>query len=902
MNRLTKRNKKRYIPLVFWVMLPILVVGIVFSIIVIQYWCPTLLHEAKERVESDLKLASKLGMRVCDYKFDLILESHLEDDINALRALRKESLEEIKAISENFHKIYMLVVDGRGNAIASSFSSLARARFAVHFPRRLSQIESYILDGLSVKAHVRYFPLWDWYIVSFIKEEDFKAPLLFIKYTVYGGTFGIFAITLLTFILTYRHYISRPLMFLVEASHEISEGRFVTIPVSPKNELGLVIDAFNHMVNNLEQHRKELYSALKALRKNEQFLHAILESIQDGIVVFGDDLRVKYVNSVVKDWFGEKAFLVGKTCDEILSRYGGDIAECELIKSTLKTGIMRTAVVKGLYGSSVEWFEISTYPIKETLSGKVVGVVEVKKDITDARRVSDALRESEERYRTLVENSFDAIIMLSMKRKIISCNQAFLEMFGYARDEVIGKSIRLIHPSDESFYNLGKIHYPLLIQKGSQRLEWEFVRKDGTRIDTEIVSSLVRDSNGNNVGVVAIIRDITERKRYEERISQLQKMEAVGRLAGGIAHDFNNLLQVIIGYVQILLADKSHDDPDFDSLKIIEDSAYRGKELVQQILAFSRSTEARFEPVNLNEIVEHTVRMLERTMSKAINIKLCLSENVSPIKANSVQIEQIIINLAVNAQDAMPDGGEIVVSTTEKILDESEIERLSPEANPGRYVVLCISDTGKGIDKSIINRIFEPFFTTKDVGKGSGLGLAVVYGIVRSHGGFITCESEVGEGTTFTIYFPVSEQLISKDKMNNFSDVKLTLRRGKPKRRGTILLVDDEEMIRILGKEVLERVGYDVLLAKSGEEAVEIYKNVYRNVDLIILDLNMPGMGGIPCLKVLRDINPSANIVIASGYIDRENVKKAMSFGARTYLYKPFSMDHLLEIVDELLT
>lgn len=378
---------------------------------------------------------------------------------------------------------------------------------------------------------------------------------------------------------------------------------------------------------------------------------------------------------------------------------------------------------------------------------------------------------------------------------------------------------------------------------------------------------------------------------------QAQKMEAIGTLAGGIAHDFNNLLQVILGYSELLLVDKREDDPEYADLSKILESARSGSELVRRLLTFSRKVESKPVPLNLNRSVDQAERFLRRTISKMIEIQLDLSGDLAEINADPTQMEQVLMNLAVNARDAMPDGGKLTVGTRNVTLDE-EYCRIHAETRPGEYVLLTVSDTGHGIDKETIDHIFEPFFTTKELGCGTGLGLAVVYGIVKQHGGFINCYSEVEHGTTFNVYFPAIESPIEPEVQSS----------GVMPAFGTetILIVDDEDLVRELGARILSKAGYNVLTATNSREALDLFEKERAQISLVILDLIMPKMGGKECLKELRKIDPQLKVLIASGLSDAASVQESIKMGAKGFIYKPFKSKELLRqvrgVLDEVWT
>ncbi|HDQ40090.1 MAG TPA: PAS domain S-box protein [Desulfonatronum sp.] len=380
-----------------------------------------------------------------------------------------------------------------------------------------------------------------------------------------------------------------------------------------------------------------------------------------------------------------------------------------------------------------------------------------------------------------------------------------------------------------------------------------------------------------------------ERERLQMQLLQAQKMESIGTLAGGVAHDFNNLLQAMSGNVQLLLANKQQDHPDVRRLHTIAKSIDRSARLVQQLLIFSRKAEVQRQRVDLNHEVRETARILERTIPRMVRIELRLDEQLWPVHADPAQIELVLLNLGSNAAHAMPDGGRLVVETRNVILDEGFVRRHS-WSRPGGHVLLSVTDTGCGMDKSTLEHIFDPFFTTKEVGLGTGLGLASVYGIVRSHDGLILCSSEPGQGTTFKIYLPAAP------KPEGTVDAAAHEGKSAHVGSGTILVVDDEEVIRDVTREALEGSGYAVIGAASGEEALVVYAGKGQTVDMVILDLNMPGMGGRRCLEQLLEINPEIRVLIVSGYSSAGQARE-ISHGAAGFLGKPYQLAELLSKV-----
>ena len=398
-------------------------------------------------------------------------------------------------------------------------------------------------------------------------------------------------------------------------------------------------------------------------------------------------------------------------------------------------------------------------------------------------------------------------------------------------------------------------------------------------------------------GVIHHKKTEEDREMMRSQLLHAQKMEAVGTLAGGIAHDFNNLIQVMQGFVQLLLFDKNEKSEEYEELKQIEKAARKAGDLTQQILTFSRKMGSSPRPLNLNYEIRQAKKLLQRTLPKMIKIDLRLKKNLRPINADPSELNQILMNLAVNARDALADKGALIIETDRVIIDH-QYDEAHPEVRLGEYILLTVTDTGHGMDKETLKYIFDPFYTTKEVGKGTGLGLSMVYGIVKSYKGYITCHSEIGVGTSFKIHLPVINEPIELEEA-----VKVETAKGG---KGTILLVDDEKSLRNLGKQILNKFGYQVLTASNGSEALEIIQKTQKTEgilfpNLVILDLIMPGMGGKACLRQILKIDPRAKVLIASGYAIKGQAQDALEAGAKGFVSKPYSIEQMLTLVQKVL-
>lgn len=493
---------------------------------------------------------------------------------------------------------------------------------------------------------------------------------------------------------------------------------------------------------------------------------------------------------------------------------------------------------------------------------------------------------SEKWHRSIFDNATDGIIVLDKTGVIVNVNKKACELHGFERDALIGVNISLLEVKEEN----QKLNERLtqILDGASLVYETEHFRKDGERVLLEASSNRI-EIEGQTY-IQSFYRDITEKKKMQEHLMHSQKMESVGVLAGGIAHNFNNILTAILGYSELLLEFSDLDETSKQRVRNIESSARKAGVMVSKLLSFARRESHEVLPVNLNDVVNDSVKLFEGVLNKRIGLKINLS-NINPIiDGDPNQLEQVIMNLMVNSKDAMPDGGLISIKTSVLEVDKSDIQSSLAYIKPGTYALLTISDTGCGIPKAINNKIFDPFFTTKEKGKGTGLGLASVYGIVKDHQGYISVQSELDKGTTFDIYLPISEKSVYKI--------------GKPEEpisvegNENILVVDDDRDVLNYIKDILETHGYSVMPANNSLTAIDLFKNFSSKISLVITDIVMPLMEGGDLVKHLKGIKPDIKIIVVSGYSDEKIVKDS---SINVFLRKPFESIELLTSVRRLL-
>ncbi|MGA8500050.1 MAG: PAS domain S-box protein [Candidatus Sulfotelmatobacter sp.] len=632
----------------------------------------------------------------------------------------------------------------------------------------------------------------------------------------------------------------------------------------------------------------------------------LLETLPDAIVAVDRNGIIVQVNSQAQELFGyARAELIGQKVETLVPESYRRKHHHHRESFAKAPRTRRMGADLDLYGRRRDGSE---FPVEISLSPvsteKGVCVLSAIRDISDRKRIAEELRRANEelhrrtteqlgeyrsRLASIIDSSEDAILSKDLNGTITSWNRGAERIYGYTTEEVVGKHISLLIPSDRPD------EIPEILRKiarGERVEQHESVRvtKAGRRLDVSVSVSPLRNAAGDIVGASAIARDITAQKRAEGQLRQSQKMQAIGRLAGGVAHDFNNLLGIINACAEFL---RDRIDPAAEPSIYVENirkTIERGRSLTKQLLAFSRTSAIQPRVLDLNERLRDISKLLRPLLGEDVEILIVPKTPSAVVEADPGQIDQIVVNLAVNARDAMPRGGKFILETSVVRLDEGFAEQDQSMA-PGKYVMLAVSDTGSGMDEATVARVFEPFFTTKEAGKGTGLGLATVYGIVKQSAGHILVYSEPGHGTTFKIYLPSAEHKIGVGS-------KVEAETVSPKRQGTtILLVEDDEIMRSLTRKLLEEHGYSVVEADDGKSALEWVNSHPDPIDLLLTDVVMRRMSGPELAEHLSTSHPTLKVVYMSGYTGELMANREVLKPGVTLLEKPFSRTALLNTI-----
>ena len=632
-----------------------------------------------------------------------------------------------------------------------------------------------------------------------------------------------------------------------------------------------------------------------------------LESIPDAIVAVAQDGLILQVNSQAEEMFGyRRSQLVGQPIEMLVPERFRELHYRHRQNFAHEPKTRRMGTGLDLYGrrenGSKFPVEISLSPI--TLENGMLLVLSAIRDISDRKRIEAELRRAHQElerrtteqigeYRSqlasIVDSSEDAIISKKLDGTILSWNRSAERMYGYGAKEVIGRSITMIAPKDRPDEIPGILER---IRRGERIEHYETVRvtKDGRHLDVSLSISPLHNATGEIVGASAIARDITAQKRTEQQLRQAQKIEAIGRLAGGVAHDFNNILGIITACTEFLRDRIAPDTGPRQYLDNIQEAAERGASLTRQLLVFGRRQAAQPQILDLNERLREISKLLRPLMGDDVAVVIKTKSPLAVVAADPNQLDQVVLNLAVNARDAMLHGGKFILETDTVDLDEA-FARQHPPMTAGKYVMLAVSDNGSGMDEVTVSRIFEPFFTTKEAGKGTGLGLATVYGIIRQSGGHIWVYSEPGRGTTFRIYLPCAEHMLDGEPRTDTDQV-------IPKaKRAAILLVEDDEIMRRLTRQMLEEQGYTVIEAKDGKAALECAGSGRGEIKLLLTDVVMRGMDGLELAARLTESSPALKVVFMSGYSGELIAERGVQRQDIALLEKPFTRTALLHAI-----
>jgi PAS domain S-box-containing protein len=692
-----------------------------------------------------------------------------------------------------------------------------------------------------------------------------------------------------------RFYISFVLVIVVSFFFERLKKKYQFELIENQRTLKESENRYREAFEQLENEMKERRRVEDALQESEKNYRALVENMQALICRFLPDGTLSFVNSAYCQYFNKtREELVGKNFFQFIPEKEQDTVRTHFKSLTPEKPVISYEHQVLAPDGTIRWQHWTDHAIFDH-SGELQQYQSIGLDITKSKKTELALRESEERFRELAELMPETIFEVNLDGQLTFVNRNAYNYFGYTQADLKRglSSYDMIIPADRDRAKENVIKILNGEQTGTN--EYTALRKDGTIFPVSIYSAPIF-RGGKPIGLRGFVIDITDRKlaeverrKLEVQFQQAQRFEALGTLAGGIAHDFNNLLMNIQGNTSLMLFEINNTHPHFDPLKNIEKQVKSGAQLTRQMLGYARKGKFNVKPIDLNQIVDESAETFGRTR-KEITIERNFENDLFPIAADKGQIDQVLLNLYVNAADAMPGGGKLILKTQNQTHLNIKSDNYNP--TPGKYVQLTITDTGSGMDKTTLERIFDPFFTTKEMGRGTGLGLASVYGIIKSHDGYIDVESEIGHGTKFTIFLPASE---SGFEANVEADAKLI------KGSGTLLIVDDEELVLEVGVNMLEKLGYTVLEAHNGTEGVEIFKANQDKIKMVILDIIMPDMGGGEVYEKIKSINPNVKVLLSSGYSVDGQAIELLERGCDGFMQKPFTMEELSGKITQIL-
>ncbi|AFY34014.1 PAS domain S-box protein [Calothrix sp. PCC 7507] len=618
-----------------------------------------------------------------------------------------------------------------------------------------------------------------------------------------------------------------------------------------------------------------------ALRQSENRLRAIIDAEPECIKLIARDGTLLEINAsglAIMEVESADALIGKSVYDAIAPEYRKDYLALHEIVCQGDRGTLEFEIV-GFRGTRL-WMETHAVPLLNESDGTFLHLA-VTRDITKRKFAEQKIREQA----ALLDVTTDAILVRNIHNQILFWNQGAERLYGWKAEEVLGKNVvgLLYHATKP------QLHDALftVVNKGEWRGELQQLNKDGREIIVESRWTLVRDENGQAKSILSVNTEITQKKQLEAQLLRSQRLESIGTLAGGIAHDLNNVLAPVLMSVHLLQL-KLPDQQSQRVLQTLEKNVRRGANLLKQVLSFARGMEGKRTIVQVRQLVQEIEQIVKQTFPKSITCQTELAENLWYISGNTTQLHQVLMNLVVNARDAMPDGGSLKIEVENLVIDQHDAQ-VHLDAQEGSYIAISVIDTGTGMPPEIQERIFEPFFTTKEIGKGTGLGLSTALGIIKNHGGFLNVYSEVNKGTEFKVYLPVSS-----DNITPALSPEIEPHKGDGE---LILVVDDEAVIREITKASLETYNYQVLTANNGVEAVAIYAQYQQKISVVLLDMMMPTMDGAIAIRTLQKINPHVKIIAISGLLSSQNIAEVAGMGVKAFLAKPCTAQELLQTI-----
>ncbi len=877
--------------IIFWFVIPVFFVGIVISGLLISYLSPPMESYLTGHLEANLRLASNLGLRICETHFNQLLDMRLEDNPEMNNALKNEALEQIKATGSQMPNVHMLVAEG-GQFIKTISIDFQKDVWNVpDFANTKDTILDTMLGEDKIKAHIRFFPFWDWHIISFVNKKDYLAPISTANQIIYLSTLGVLVAVFITLILVFHNSVTNPLNRLITATIDVAKGKFTPIHTTQDNEIGQLTAFFNSMIDSLKKKTDEVDRLINQLKESEERYRSLVDLSPDAVFVHQEG-KIKYINPFGANILGTQnpKDLIGKSVMEFIHPDFHE-AENSRIKKIYDDHV--TLSPQELKCVRIDKQEIAVETTRTLIeySGQPA-ILNVARDITQRKQAEAALRESEEKFRALVEQSPTGISLIGKDGQYKYLNPQFIEMFGYTIEDVptgtewFEKAFPNENDRDVAAKTWVEDKKQIGVGKSRPRI-YTVTCKDGSSRVIRFIPVMMENQNQ-----FVIYEDISESKNLEDQLRQSQKFESIGTLTGGIAHDFNNILGIIVGNTELALDDVPEWNRAHSNLKEIKTASLRATKIIKQLLSFSRKTDQELQPIEITLVIKDALKFLRSTIPTTIDILQNIQATDETILADPTQINQIMMNLLINASQAMEQtGGNLTVNVEKVILDENSAKNY-PDLSMGNYVKVMVSDTGPGIASEIIDRIFDPYFTTKELGKGSGMGLAVVHGIVKNHHGAITVDSKPGRGTTFSILFPITTE---KPEIEKDTTDELLL--GSE----TVLFVDDEKSIVEVVQMMLELLGYKVKTAMAPQEALDQFSADPRHFDLVITDMTMPKMTGVMLSEKIMEIRPDIPVIICTGHSALIDEERAQQLGIGAYVMKPIDMKEISKTIRKVL-